>query len=226
MKTSRGGAELRQRSPEKASYLVFDATSDLIGQLLRDAAADLDIPPDLRAAATREYKRVGDWLSAHADGVNGWVVYPQGSFLLNTVVLPASHDEYDVDTVCLRQVDRRETTQAKLKGEVGEALHGYLTPIAISPMAPSRGRSAIVAGHFDMTLRCAFTWTHFRASPTRRRNRMACSSPTASFTNGSDPTRWPSPPGSSAPPIQSSSPSAHSLPRPPIRPLSGSPTGR
>jgi hypothetical protein len=105
---------------------MFDATSDLIGQLLRDAAAELDIPPDLRAAATREYQRVGNWLSAHADGVNGWVVHPQGSFLLNTVVLPEGRDEYDVDTVCRRQVDRHATTQAKLKGEVGEALQSYL----------------------------------------------------------------------------------------------------
>ncbi len=105
---------------------MFDATSDLIAQLLRDAAAQLDIPPELRAAATREYRRVGDWLSGHADGENGWVVYPQGSVLLNTVVLPEGRDEYDVDTVCRRPIEKTATTQALLKGEVGEALASYL----------------------------------------------------------------------------------------------------
>jgi hypothetical protein len=105
---------------------MFDATSDLITQLLRDAAAELDIPPDLRVAATREYQRAGEWLSAHADGANGWIVYPQGSFLLNTVVLPEGRDEYDVDTVCRRMIDKSTTTQALLKAEVGEALESYV----------------------------------------------------------------------------------------------------
>jgi hypothetical protein len=105
---------------------MFDTSSDLISQLLRDAVAELDIPSDLRAAATREYRRVGNWLAAHADGDAGWVVYPQGSFLLNTVVLPEGRDEYDVDTVCRRELDKRATTQAKLKHEVGGALAGYV----------------------------------------------------------------------------------------------------
>jgi hypothetical protein len=116
----------RRSAPNESEFRMFDATSDLIAQLLRDAAAELDIPPDLRAAATHEYRRVGDWLSAHADGENGWVVYPQGSFLLNTVVLPEGRDEYDVDTVCRRLIEKAATTQALLKGEVGEALVNYL----------------------------------------------------------------------------------------------------
>jgi hypothetical protein len=105
---------------------MFDTASHLISQLLRDTVSELDIPPDLRAAATREYERVGNWLAAHADGGAGWVVYPQGSFLLNTVVLPFGTDEYDVDTVCRREIDKHATTQAKLKGEVGDVLSNYI----------------------------------------------------------------------------------------------------
>src|SRR4051812_33517075 len=105
---------------------MFDTSSDLISRLLRDAVAELDIPPDLRAAATREYERVGTWLAAYADGHAGWVVYPQGSFLLNTVVLPSGRDEYDVDTVCRREIAKHATTQVGLKSGVGDALSSYV----------------------------------------------------------------------------------------------------
>lgn len=105
---------------------MFETTSNLISRLLQDTIAELDIPPSLRETATREYERVGNWLAAHADGHAGWVVHPQGSFLLNTVVLPAGSDEYDVDTVCRREIARSSTTQAKLKSEVGEALSTYV----------------------------------------------------------------------------------------------------
>jgi hypothetical protein len=105
---------------------MYDSSSNLISRLLRDSVAYVDIPPDLRAAAAAEYRRVGDWLAAHADGDAGWVVYPQGSFLLNTVVLPAARDHYDIDTVCRREIDKHATTQAKLKREVGGALCSYV----------------------------------------------------------------------------------------------------
>jgi len=106
---------------------MFDTPSGIISRLLRNTVAQLDIPPELRAAATKEYERVGNWLAEHADGDAGWVVYPQGSFLLNTVVLPAIGDEYDVDTVCRREIDKHNTTQATLKHEVGHALSGYIS---------------------------------------------------------------------------------------------------
>lgn len=105
---------------------MLHTPSDLISNLLRDAAVDLDIPPALRAAATLEYERVGNWLAAHADGNAGWKVYPQGSFLLNTVVRPVGQDEYDIDTVCRREIEKSATTQAELKFEVGEALERYV----------------------------------------------------------------------------------------------------
>jgi hypothetical protein len=134
---------------------MFETSSDLISQLLRDTVAELDIPPDLRAAATREYRRVGNWLAAHADGDAGWVVYPQGSFLLNTVVLPEDRDEYDVDTVCRRELDKRATTQAKLKHEVGGALAGYVGAHRRLPDGPigQKERNRCWTLRYDRSLR-------------------------------------------------------------------------
>lgn len=104
---------------------MFETASEVISRLLRNTVAQLDIPPELRRAATREYERVGNWLAEYADDGSGWVVYPQGSFLLNTVVLPGVGDEYDVDTVCRREIDKHNTTQAALKFQVGDALSEY-----------------------------------------------------------------------------------------------------
>lgn len=64
-------------------------------------------------------------MACYADGDAGWVVYPQGSFLLNTVVLPFGADEYDVDSVCLREIAKESTTQQRLKDEVGSVLEDY-----------------------------------------------------------------------------------------------------
>jgi hypothetical protein len=104
---------------------MFDTTANLISRLLTDTIAGMDIPPQLHEAATREYKRAGDWLAANADGEEGWLVYPQGSFLLGTVVLPFGADEYDVDSVCVRRIAKNATTQQMLKEEVGSVLGAY-----------------------------------------------------------------------------------------------------
>jgi ribosomal protein L39E len=105
---------------------MYDTTANLISRLLRDTVAELDLPASLRQAATSEYERVGRWLCENSDGGAGWRVYPQGSFLLNTVVLPTGRDEYDLDAVCLRELEKEATTQAKLKYEVGDSLAGYV----------------------------------------------------------------------------------------------------
>lgn len=105
--------------------MFFDSSSQLISRLLAGTVAVLDIPPELRRAATGEYERVGNWLADYVDGDTGWVIFPQGSFLLNTVVLPRGADEYDVDSVCLREMGKEQTSQRRLKYEVGEALEEY-----------------------------------------------------------------------------------------------------
>ncbi len=134
---------------------MLDTTSDLISRLLTDTVTELDIPLPLRRAATREYERVGTWLAAHADGDAGWIVHPQGSFLLNTVVLPHASDEYDVDTVCRREITKESTTQARLKHEVGGVLARYVTAHQELDDGPlgRRERNRCWTLHYDATLR-------------------------------------------------------------------------
>lgn len=106
---------------------MLDTANDLIGELLQGAVEALDIPPSLHRDALAEYQRVGDWLSAHADGGSqGWRVYSQGSFRLGTVVRPAGDDEYDLDAVCVRSISKQSTTQELLKREVGAVLSRYV----------------------------------------------------------------------------------------------------
>lgn len=106
---------------------MFDTNANPLSELLLGAAESLDIPNELYLAAATEYNDVGGWLSEHADRDQGWQVYPQGSILLGTVVQPEGRDEYDVDLVCLRSLERDQISQAELKEEVGDALRRYVT---------------------------------------------------------------------------------------------------
>lgn len=115
---------------------MYDTRSDLMSQLLSRTVADLDIPAELRAIATAEYERAGNWLATCADGAAGWVVQPQGSFLLNTVVRPHDRDEYDLDAVCRREIAKSATTQTRLKSEVGDVLLAYRDSHRDAPNAP------------------------------------------------------------------------------------------
>src|SRR5579859_3934373 len=101
----------------------------LLTELLTGTVEALDIPPELESHARRRYQNIGTHLNRHGDAEGGapWDVYPQGSFLLGTVVSPAfAEGEYDVDLVCLRQVQKTSTTQAELQAEVGRALGEYV----------------------------------------------------------------------------------------------------
>jgi hypothetical protein len=115
---------------------MLDTPSEVVGDLLEGAITELDIPEPLRLAAVHEYQHVGSWLAGHADGHAGWHVYPQGSFLLGTVVRPAGGDEYDVDTVCRREIAKEAITKAELKAEVGAVLEQYVRARAADPGGP------------------------------------------------------------------------------------------
>lgn len=116
---------------------MLNTRSDVLTQLLEGTVIDLDIPPELRAAAEVEYQYVGNWLADHADhGGLGWVVFPQGSFLLNTVVRPRGRDEYDLDCVCRRGL-APSTNPAVLKHDTGLVLGRYVTARDGEPGAPT-----------------------------------------------------------------------------------------
>lgn len=105
---------------------MFNLNNNPISELLGGAIESLDIPEELFRAAATEYADVGSFLADYADGEDGWEIYPQGSFLLGTVVQPLGRDEYDIDLVCLRRLEKSQVTQAELKAGVGGALVGYL----------------------------------------------------------------------------------------------------
>jgi hypothetical protein len=105
---------------------MFNPNANPISELLVGAIESLDIPEDLFRAAATEYTDVGESLADNADGASGWEIYPQGSFRLGTVVQPLGRDEYDIDLVCLRSLEKSQVTQAELKTGVGEALGRYL----------------------------------------------------------------------------------------------------
>ncbi|WP_405141979.1 nucleotidyltransferase [Sphaerisporangium sp. NBC_01403] len=93
--------------------------------LLDGAVETLDITPHLHRLAVERYEEVGTWLAEH--GSSGWRIYPQGSFLLGTVVRPNTKTgEYDIDLVCRLPLSRESVTQEWLKQRVGDQLTAYL----------------------------------------------------------------------------------------------------
>lgn len=102
---------------------MTDTLENMLAMLLEGAVETLDISPDLQETAIERYEDVGAWL---ADRGNHWEIHSQGSFLLGTVVRPASPDgEYDIDLVCRTPFRKESITQAGLKETVGKELHAY-----------------------------------------------------------------------------------------------------
>ncbi len=97
-----------------------------ISMMLKQYAEMLDIPVSYFLEAKKRYESVGNWLSKDdsALAIYNPEIYPQGSFLLGTVVKPISNkDEYDIDLVCfLADLDKNDTSQSDLKSIVGERL--------------------------------------------------------------------------------------------------------
>jgi hypothetical protein len=108
--------------------VLTSSPTQLLETLLELSIADFDIPDDVRRLAEQRYRHVGDWLADYYDGnAADGVIYPQGSFLLGTVVQPITESgEYDIDLVCRRDLLKESTTQAQLKESVGSALGAYV----------------------------------------------------------------------------------------------------
>jgi len=97
-----------------------------ISVILKKSAEMLDIPESYYLKAKKRYEGVGNWLSKDdsALAIYNPEIYPQGSFLLGTVIKPISNkDEYDIDLVCfLAELDKNHISQSDLKSIVGERL--------------------------------------------------------------------------------------------------------
>jgi len=96
-----------------------------IGYLLNEIAQSLDISNSLFEDAEKKYRSVGSWLGEGNSPLATFSpeIYPQGSFLLGTVIKPISDkDEYDIDLVFRLVVSKDQITPKKLKQLVGDRL--------------------------------------------------------------------------------------------------------
>lgn len=97
--------------------------------ILKNLAESLDIPDTYYEKAVGRYHRIGEWLerseSIVADKKPN--IYPQGSFLLGTMVKPINdEDEYDIDLVCeLEGFSKQDLSQKELKIIVGTEVKSY-----------------------------------------------------------------------------------------------------
>lgn len=96
--------------------------------LLGDLTDALDIPESYRRSAEARYASLGKWLDRENSSVSQYApeIFPQGSFLLGTVVRPSGEDdEYDIDLVCKIHRSKDQITQADLKRLVGSEIRSY-----------------------------------------------------------------------------------------------------
>ena len=96
--------------------------------VLESIAQEIDIPESLDNIARKRYQLVGEWLDRPNSSIKKFFpeVYPQGSFLLGTVIRPIGDaDEFDIDLVCKLFVNKQQVTMASLKKKVGYELIEY-----------------------------------------------------------------------------------------------------
>jgi len=106
------------------STLATPTRGEQLDQFLGTAIEQLDISPADNERALGYYHDLGTFLADHwADCTAGGCIYPQGSMRLGTVTrVIHRNDEYDLDAVCRRDLDKMSISQAGLKEEVGDAL--------------------------------------------------------------------------------------------------------
>ena len=103
--------------------------SQTFSPLLETIAEALDIPPSYYEQAVEHYKSIGNWLERDKSIVSSYSpeIYPQGSFLLGTVIKPISDaEEYDIDLVSELRLQKNTISQAYLKNLVGDEIKSYI----------------------------------------------------------------------------------------------------
>ena len=119
------------------------ATTRKTSQFLASLTDQLDIPDSLFQKAEARYHAVADWLARKESGVadRDCRIYPQGSFLLGTVVKPVTDDDqYDIDLVCEVEGSKSEWSQADLKALIGAEIKAYATANSMNSPAPEGRR--------------------------------------------------------------------------------------
>jgi hypothetical protein len=108
--------------------MTYDKRKIEFSQVLEYLAQTLDIPESYFEKAEARYQAVCKWLEREGSIVAEFspVIYPQGSFLLGTVIKPATDKEaYDIDLVCQLDLSKSQITQKQLKDMVGIEIKGY-----------------------------------------------------------------------------------------------------
>lgn len=95
-----------------------------LNEAFSQVASKLDLDETRYRNAEGKYQAIGNWLNAENSALAQYSpqIYPQGSFLLGTVVKPLSSDEYDIDLVCLLSGIHRATSPQEVKAMVGNRL--------------------------------------------------------------------------------------------------------
>ncbi|MBF0445702.1 MAG: nucleotidyltransferase [Magnetococcales bacterium] len=96
--------------------------------VLKAIVEAIDIPKSLDQIARDRYASIGRWLDRDNSGIRQFdpEIYPQGSFLLGTVIRPVGDaDEFDIDLVCTLKGTKNDFTMSSLKVSVGEEIKSY-----------------------------------------------------------------------------------------------------
>lgn len=104
-----------------------------LSNILGYIGEELDIPEDVYQEVRRKHMDLGDWLKEdHLEhNQSDAEIYPQGSLRLGTAVRPVKEEnEYDVDLVYRRDIQKESTTQEELKRDLEEQLKRYLRYLA------------------------------------------------------------------------------------------------
>lgn len=99
-----------------------------LNTLLENTAINLDISDSQMSKAKERYSAIGEWLGRKESILYNYTpsMYPQGSFLLGTVIRPLTeNDEFDVDLVCEVKVSKEKLSQKVLKDSVGHEVKEY-----------------------------------------------------------------------------------------------------
>ncbi len=87
--------------------LVTASANAQLDQLLEDACEGLQLTPTQLEEAEDHYTAVGEWLADEQSPLQAFSpkIKPQGSVLQGTVVKPIGRDEFDIDLVCLLDIE-------------------------------------------------------------------------------------------------------------------------
>ena len=113
--------------------MLINEAKQKFGKVLTSLTDQLDIPPVLYEKAVDSYNAVTRWLAEGDElGQFDLDLFPQGSFKIGTVVRPIGEDdEYDIDLICLVDIEKDLIHPQRLWQMVGDRLkeHGVYAKI-------------------------------------------------------------------------------------------------